>query len=107
MDEGKHPIKINLTPSAMGSDIEIDGVKVPYVKAVRIDARVGEVTTVALEVLALGGVKITGEVSKVEKKTVDGAVPEDDFEFTEDQLCPPRFTNRHWFRRFIYRVLGV
>jgi hypothetical protein len=71
----KHKIKINLTAAGVGSAIEIDGVAVPNVRSIRVDASVREVTTVTLEVLALHGVEITGEVSKVEKKTVDAAIP--------------------------------
>jgi hypothetical protein len=68
-EDEKHKIQVHVTPSAMGSYIKIDRVKVPNVRSIRVNARVNEIATVTLGVLGLGGVEIIGEVGKVEKTT--------------------------------------
>src|SRR6266403_6039709 len=69
----KHKIKINLTAAlhCLGSSIEIDGNKIPYVTSIRVDAKVKEVTKITLELLALDGVEIAGEVSNAEVKETE------------------------------------
>lgn len=63
--------KLNLTPGAMGSTIELDGNPVKNVRAIRVECGVDHATTVFLEIVA-AHVAISGAAKRRNVRMQDG-----------------------------------
>lgn len=62
----KHTITIDATAAGPGTMIAIDGVRVPGVRAYRLEGSTEQLTTLTLEMVNTE-VKVTGEVAEVKE----------------------------------------
>ena len=95
----KGRVEIDFKFTGFGTEVTIDGVKVPGVVDVRISHRVGEAPRLYLEILPELGAKIIGEAEVVTVHSHDSA-------FAESYFIPkrPNWIKRTWRKLWTSKI---